>query len=215
MKKILILSGLLSACASEIDNKPAATVEEVKPAPAIEQPSDEKSPAEAEAAPVNSSEWTLSTDSQLEWVGAKVTGDHTGGFQTFTSTIGVDGDQLQSIELSVDMTSVFSDNDKLTGHLRSEDFFEVDKFSTATFKSTGIEEKEIAGSSHLIKGELGMRGITKAIAFPANVSVGEGEVTVAAEFSINRTLWNIVYPGKPDNLIKEDVLIKSKFIFSK
>ena len=51
---------------------------------------------------------------------------------------------------------------------------EVDKFATATFKSTGIEKKEIAGSSHLIKGELGMRGVTKAIVFPANVSVGEG-----------------------------------------
>ena len=52
----------------------------------------------------------------------KVTGDHTGGFKAFTSEIGVDGDQLQSIEVSIDMTSVFSDNDKLTGHLRSADF---------------------------------------------------------------------------------------------
>ena len=215
MRNIVLVSALLCGCASEIDNKPAAVVEEIKPAPTIDKSDAETPPGDAGEIQERTSDWSQSPDSQLEWVGAKVTGDHTGGFKNFATNIVVEDDALQAINVSVDMTSVFSDNEKLTGHLRSADFFEVDKYTTATFKSTGIEKKEIAGSSHLIKGELGMRGITKAIAFPANVSVEEGEVTVAAEFSINRTLWNIVYPGKPDNLIKEDVLIKSKFVFSK
>lgn len=213
MRNIIFASCvMLWGCASEIDNKPAATVEDVKTAPAIEKTAPA---APAGEAPTANSGWKQAEGSKIEWVGAKVTGDHSGGFNKFESNIVVENNELQSIDLTIDMASVFSDNEKLTGHLMSADFFEVENFASASFKSTGIEKKDVAGASHLIKGELGMRGVTKAIAFPANISVSEGEVSVNAEFSINRTLWNIVYPGKSDDLIKEDVLIKSGFKFTK
>jgi polyisoprenoid-binding protein YceI len=124
----------------------------------------------------------------------------------------MNGANLKSVTVSIDVNSMYSDNDRLTSHLLSDDFFDVKNFATATFKSTAIEEKSVAGATHLIKGELDLHGVKKALAFPATIKTADG-VEINAEFTINRMLWGIVYPGKSDDLIKEDVLIKSNLTF--
>ena len=53
-----------------------------------------------------------------------------------------------------------------------------------------------------------MHGVTRAITFPATIGVSANEVTVNAEFAINRKDFGIVYPGKPDDLIADDVALK-------
>ena len=187
------------ACTSEIDNKQAAEVKDVVEAPKTEaKPAEEVKPEEpAKAAPG----LALAPTSTIEWVGAKVTGDHSGGFKVFSGSAQVEEGKLVSLNAEIDMSSLFSDAEKLTGHLLSADFFDAEKYPKAMFSSTKIEEGNITGI-------LDMRMIKKEITFPAKLTVSEQSVDIQGEFTINRRLWDINYDGKANDLIKDDVLIK-------
>ena len=145
--------------------------------------------------------------SKLTWVGAKVTGKHEGDFGLFGGIVEVvAADPTQSrVRAEIEMSSVTSDSEKLTGHLKSPDFFAVAEFPRSTFVSTGIKKGEVG---YLVTGNLTLRGVTKSITFPASITVGEAEVIVKAEFAINRKDFGVVYPGKPDDLIADDVALK-------
>jgi polyisoprenoid-binding protein YceI len=149
-------------------------------------------------------------DSKLEFVGAKVTGKHDGGFDKFSGTVNVvDGDVARStVTVDVDMTSLRSDVPKLTGHLKSADFFDVEKFPKARFESTSIKSGGAAGATHTVTGNLDLHGVKKSITFPATIRVAGDTATVNAEFSLNRKDFGIVYPGMPDDLIRDDVAVK-------
>src|SRR5690606_18049800 len=109
---------------------------------------------------------------------------------------------------AIDTASLVADAEKLTGHLKSEDFFDVERFPTARFVSTSIQKGGEGESTHTVTGNLTLRDVTKSIAFPAKIEAEGDEVEVEAEFAINRRDFGIVYPGMPDDLIKDDVLIK-------
>lgn len=151
-------------------------------------------------------------DSKLEFVGAKVTRKHDGSFQTFSGTVTlVDNDPTKSsVTVLVDVGSLKSDEDKLTTHLKSPDLLDVGKFPQATFTSTSIKAGGEQGKSHTITGNLQLHGVTKSISFPADIKAGADAVDVDAEFAINRKDFGVVYPGMPDDLIKDDVLLKLK-----
>ena len=151
--------------------------------------------------------------SSIGFVGAKVTGKHEGSFKKFKGGAKVEGDKLTGLRFSVDMASVESDDAKLTGHLKSKDFFEVEKFPKANFESKDITAMAAGGNTHKIAGELTMRGVTKAITFPAKVTIDAKSVTGMSEFTINRQDFGIKYPGMKDDLIKDDVLLKLKLVF--
>ena len=75
-------------------------------------------------------------------------------------------------------------------------------------KAVGGETKP-AGSTHSITGNLTLHGVTKSIAFPAKVAIAEnGGVTFDTEFAINRKDFGIVYPGKTDDLIRDEVVLR-------
>jgi polyisoprenoid-binding protein YceI len=193
------IPALLIACANPVKDKPKAEVNEAKP-----------EAAKTEPAPGAAKEEKLALDaaSKLEFVGAKVTRNHDGGFKTFTGNITlVEGDaEKSSITIDVDTASLYADDEKLTGHLKSPDFFDVAKFPKAMFTSTGIKKKD--GSTYEVTGNLDLHGVKKSITFPATIDVAAGEVSAKAEFGINRKDFSINYPGMADDLIKDDVLIK-------
>lgn len=149
-------------------------------------------------------------DSKLEFVGAKVTRKHDGSFQTFSGTVTlVDNDPTKStVTALVDVASLKSDDEKLTGHLKSPDLLDAGKFPQATFTSTSIKAGGDKGASHTVTGNLQLHGVTKSITFPATIKASADAVDVDAEFAINRKDFGIVYPGMPDDLIKDDVLLK-------
>lgn len=202
----ILAVGLLASfgCKSEIDGKTAAAVSDPAPAATANQAAEK--PAEPVA---KSTEVPFdAAASKVEWVGAKVTGDHKGGFKKIEGTVtyGPDG-TLTGVNAKIDTTSVFSDTDKLTQHLMSGDFFDVEKYPTATFSSTSITPGG-EGGTHTVKGNLDLRGVTKEITFPATIKQ-EGPNTVAhAEFTLKRFDFNINYKGKADDLIKDEVLMK-------
>jgi polyisoprenoid-binding protein YceI len=149
-------------------------------------------------------------DSKLAFTGAKVTGKHEGSFGAFTGTIQLDDSNPErgSVSVDIDMPSLSVDAPKLTGHLKSPDFFDVAKFPKARFVSTSVKGGGENGASHTVTGNLEMHGVTKSITFPATIRPHGDGVDVDAEFAINRKDFGVVYPGAPDDLIKDEILIK-------
>ncbi len=167
----------------------------------------------APAAPTGSVRYVFSNDgSKLGFVGAKVTAKHEGSFSKFNGTVQIpDGDASKGqVSFEVETASVVIDPEKLAGHLKSADFLDVEKIPKATFTSTAVKAGGENGATHTITGNLSLHGVTKAISFPATVKASPDSVDVDAEFAINRKDFAIVYAGKADDLIRDDVLIQLK-----
>jgi polyisoprenoid-binding protein YceI len=147
--------------------------------------------------------------SKIEFIGSKVTGKHNGGFKKFSGELRVINGRLAEAgnKVVIDTTSVWADNDRLTGHLKSPDFFNVAEMPTATFVTTSITQQ---GTNHNVTGNLTLHGVTKQISFPAKIQVSPETVEVAAEFFINRFDFEMRYPGKADDLIRKEVVLKLK-----
>lgn len=194
----LAVSAAIAAC----DNKPS----ENKSIAAVGEPT-----AAAQPSSIKGVAYKIGpADSKIDFVGAKLTGKHDGSFSVFTGTVTVPaGDPLKgSVAVEIETASLKSDSEKLTGHLKSADFFDVAKHPKARFSSTAVKAGGDKGASHTITGNLELHGVTKGISFPANIRMVGDKVEVDAEFAINRKDFGIVYPGMPDDLIKDDVLIK-------
>lgn len=161
--------------------------------------------------PAGGQKYTIApATSKVEFIGSKVTGSHNGAFEKFTGEIAyVNNDPTKShVNITIDTTSVKTDDPKLTEHLKTPDFFDVGKFPQATFTSTEIKPGGDKGASHTVTGNLTLHGVTKAITFPATISVAGDTATVDANFAINRKDFGINYAGAADNLIRDDVVMK-------
>ena len=150
----------------------------------------------------------------IGFVGSKVTGSHNGGFKLFKGTFEVVPTKLESSKITaeIDTNSIFTDTDRLTNHLKSPEFFDVAKFPTSTFVSTGIEagvkDPKAKDATHTVTGNLTLHGVTKSISFPAKIVVSGDKATLDSEFFINRKDFGIMYPGKANDLIRDEVVIK-------
>lgn len=87
----------------------------------------------------------------------------TGSFNSFTAKITAAKPDFSdaSYEVSVDLSSVNTGNDQRNGHLKSADFFDVEKTGTATFKSTSV--KKVSAKTFKVTGDLTFHGVTKPI----------------------------------------------------
>ena len=152
--------------------------------------------------------YVFTPESTIGFTGSKVTGSHDGGFKTFTGHFTVkDGKPVgNDHKVVIDMDSTWSDAEKLTGHLKSGDFFDVEKFAQSTFDVTELKAGD--NGSYIVAGNFTLHGVTKNIAFPATVTQGSDTVTIKAEFDIKRKDFGIVYPGKAEDLIRDEVVIK-------
>ena len=158
--------------------------------------------------------YAFTPNSKIGFVGAKVTASHPGGFKTFNGYFTVkDGAPVgNEHKVTIDMSSTFADGGdadssaKLTGHLKSPDFFDVGKYPQSTFDVT--ELKKNSDTNYTVSGNFTLHGVTKNISFPATVAKDGETVKISSEFNINRKDFGIKYPGMPDNLIKDEVVIK-------
>ncbi|HEU4578526.1 MAG TPA: YceI family protein [Polyangiaceae bacterium] len=151
--------------------------------------------------------------SKLEIVASKITRSHDGSFKQFTGTATLAGDQVQSVNFDVDTASLQTDTEKLTQHIKTKDFLDVEKFPKATFKSSSVVAKPSGTATHEITGDLTLHGVTQQITFPATIELGPEKVTGRAEIAINRQKFGVTYPGMPDDLIKDEVVLKPSFVF--
>jgi polyisoprenoid-binding protein YceI len=193
------LAALAAACAKDpTSGKQQAAVAEPR--------------AEAPASAATETVTLSPSNTRIGYVGAKVTAQHRGGFATFAGTASiVDGAPVKSrVAVEIDVASITEeeDNQKLLGHLKSPDFFDVAKHPKARFVSTEIREgSDVAGATHTVTGNLELRGVSKSVTFPATIAITPEAVKVNAEFGINRHDWGISYPGMQDDLIKDNVLL--------
>jgi polyisoprenoid-binding protein YceI len=197
---LMILSGLvlLTACSDPAANKSKAITGE---AAQVASP-----PATGQ-----SQKYLITPqNSKIEFVGSKVTGSEHGSFADFSGEIEYLGAPEKSrVSITIKAASVTTDSAGLDKHLRTADFFDVEKYPEARFVSTEIKAggPPDKGASHTVTGNLTLHGVTKAITFPATINVTPDAATVESSFSINRKEFGINYPGARDNLIRDDVVL--------
>jgi len=143
--------------------------------------------------------------STLGWEGKKVTGQHNGNVQFKEGTLQVSGNQIVGGMFTVDMNTLKVEdikdagmNGKLMGHLRSDDFFSIEKNPTATFKITKVTpmKADASGNNTTITGDLTIKGITKPVSFPAKSGVKGDLASASGTATIDRTQFDIKYGSK-------------------
>jgi polyisoprenoid-binding protein YceI len=150
-------------------------------------------------------------NSKIEFTGSKVTGSHEGGFTQFGGSIDLVNDKPEESKVNIDIetASIYANVDQLTNHLKTPDFFDVEKFPKATFNSTKIvHDASGSADAYTVTGNFDLHGVKKAITFPATIQVSQDDVTVKSEFTINRKDFGIMYAGKADDLVRDGVVIR-------
>ncbi|MFE5705561.1 YceI family protein [Rhodococcus koreensis] len=125
------------------------------------------------------------------------------------ATVGNDGSITGT--LVVDAASVNTKNSKRDEHLRSADFFDVQKYPTIIFTAA---EARPAEPGHLHLGaDLAVHGQTRPLTVPASVVATEDTATVTAEVHLDRSSWGLTYTKKGSRLTTQ-IVITAHFIKS-
>ncbi|WP_299552872.1 YceI family protein [Seonamhaeicola sp.] len=177
-----------------------------------------KAAEETAVAEASSEKYTANVaESSIQWQGFKPTGKHNGTINIAKGAFDVSDGKIASGSFTIDMNSIVDldmpaddeYNAKLVGHLKSADFFDVEKFPTATFEITGVEESE---GKTMLSGNLTLKEKTNNITFPVNVSTADNALTLTSEtFTIDRSKWDVKYGSKSffddlgDKFINDDI----------
>lgn len=143
--------------------------------------------------------------SKVKWEAFKVGGAHNGTIGIQYATYELKDGKPASIMFSIDMNNIVcldiespEYNQKLIGHLKSEDFFNSAKFATATFKSTELTPMtaDENGNNYMVKGIVNIKGHEEEIKFPAKIEVVKGEIRAHATLKIDRSKFDVRYGSK-------------------
>ncbi|MCF8373492.1 MAG: YceI family protein [Bacteroidales bacterium] len=137
-------------------------------------------------------------NTELTWLGEKVTGEHTGSINLKSGNFTMTGDKLTSGVFEIDMSSITNAdvedadyNAKLVGHLKSDDFFGVAKYPTARFEITGSES--FKNGNGIVKGNLTIKATTHPIEFRATMQQFDDGTRFFANITIDRSKYDIRY----------------------
>jgi polyisoprenoid-binding protein YceI len=172
---------------------------------------------------------TLNVDikkSTVAWHGKKVTGEHNGTVELNKGNLIFDGKKLTGGLIEVDLTSIknldVTDEgyrNKLVGHLKSDDFFNVEKYPTATLKITKATPK--GGNQYDLTGDLTIRGKTAPVTFPATVTLDGNNATATATVVVDRSKYDVKYGSKSffenigDKMIYDEFDLKVNLVATK
>jgi polyisoprenoid-binding protein YceI len=151
--------------------------------------------------------------SQVKWTGNKVGGSHNGEVKLKSGELEIKGDQIVKGNFVIDMTSIVNNdledkeyNQKLVGHLKSDDFFGVEKYPTSTLvikKST-----KFVNNKATVTADLSIKGKTDEIVF----DVTRNDKVFTSKIEIDRSKYDVRYGSKSffDNLgdkVIDDIFI--------
>ncbi|CAM1357147.1 YceI family protein [Tenacibaculum halocynthiae] len=198
-KSILAIAFIaLTVISCKNDKKKAATGEEVKDVKKVENV-------------INSYKANVA-ESVVAWKGNKPTGSHNGVLKIQNGIFDIENGTLKAGEFTIDMNTITCTDleagqgkEKLEGHLKASDFFDVEKFPTAKFVIASSEKKD--GKIH-VTGNLTLKDVIKSITIPVTVTEDGDSATLKSEtFSVDRTEFGVTYSSK-----KFDAALKDKFI---
>lgn len=179
---------------------------------------------EAAKATATSASYAIdAANSSMNWSGGKKIGQdtHTGTIAISNGAFEVENGNIAAGNFTVDMTSLAVTDQtpddykvKLAGHLKGDDFFNVELFPTASFTLTKVVPSTDSASTHSISGNLTIRDVTKEITIPATVSMTEDQIFAKSSFAINRADFNVKY-GSATHIvdIAQDDIIKDEIEF--
>ena len=197
---------------------------------------DAKEAKEATAPAATATSEGLEIDTQqssITFIGTKPVGQHTGVIPITKGNLNVQNAAITGGQFEMDLTNLLITDlegemqQKLTGHLQSDDFFDVANHPTASFEITGVkphnpdpnaENKEAARATHMVSGNLTLKGVEKNISFPAVLKIEAEGVKGMANFNIDRTQWGLVYGNDQslgDRFIRPEVNIQLKIVTGK
>jgi len=150
--------------------------------------------------------------SMVKWNGKKVSGEHYGTIGLKEGTLEVTDNKLKSGVVHMDMSSIVceditneSTNQRLVGHLKSDDFFSVEKHPVSKLEIKDVKHK--SGNQYTLTGDLTIKDITHPVTFDATVDVKDKQLTAKGKMEVDRTLYDIkfrsgrFFSGLGDNLI--------------
>jgi len=159
--------------------------------------------------------------SKIEWTGEKVTGEHNGTIEIKEANLKMKDNAIVSGKFVIDMTSLTNTdltdaeyNQKLVGHLKSDDFFSVEKHPTAELVIS--ESSAFVNNEATVKGNLTIKGITKPIEFKATKNGNSMDAMII----VDRTKYDIRYrsgsffEGLGDKMIYNDFILKTNLVIS-
>ena len=165
-----------------------------------------------------------SEKSTVKWKGSKITEGHDGFIKIQEGVLMIEHGTLVGGSISIDMNTITNSDiesekykAKLEGHLKSDDFFYVEKFPISTLKIREAIKTAVPGgdlrSSYTIVADLTIKGITHTIDFVADVNINKLEFSATAKIKIDRTQWDIKYHS--GNYVKDlgDKLILDEIEF--
>jgi polyisoprenoid-binding protein YceI len=169
------------------------------------------------------------TGSRVEWVGEKIGGKHQGTVKLTSGVVTNDHGKLGG-SFIMDMTTITSTDlegekkAKLEGHLKSDDFFGVQKFPTSSFEITGVTPRAgyvEGGPNFDVTGKLTIKGISNDATFPAMIKFEGSKMTAKVEMKVDRSKYDVRYGSKTffpdigDKAIADEFLLKIDVVASK
>jgi len=164
-----------------------------------------------------STKYKVDTEASIiSWKGSKPTGSHNGTIAVESGVFNIKDGAIESGTFLIDMNSIVvkdipaeeEGNAKLLGHLKSDDFFNVEAYPSAAFEVTAFSEGKLSGN-------LKIKDKTNNITFPVTINETDGTVTISSEnFTIDRSKWDIKYGSKSffddlgDKFINDDIELK-------
>lgn len=152
---------------------------------------------------VGQDQYKADTESSLiNWKGFKPTGEHYGTVKVKSGSFKIENKKIVAGEFEIDMNTIVDldiaadseYNAKLVGHLKSDDFFGVEKYPVAIFKVTSTEAK---GDQTLIKGDLTIKEKTHPVSFLATISMDGNQLTLKSDtFKVDRSKYDIIFKSK-------------------
>jgi polyisoprenoid-binding protein YceI len=153
----------------------------------------------------------VSAQSNINWIGRKVTGVHNGTINVKEGTLVLNGGKLSQGKFIIDTTSIKildvtdpATNAQFAGHLASDDFFSSEKFPEATLEIISVLNNHV-------NGDLTIKGITHPISFDAVINANNDTVTASGKIVIDRTKYDMKF--RSGNFFKDlgDNLIYNEF----
>lgn len=132
-------------------------------------------------------------NSAVVWKGYKVTGSHEGVISIKSGHLNFDKDKLTGGRFEIDMTTISvtdlegESKGQLEGHLKSNDFFGIEKFPTATLLFTKV--KSLGKNSYKVTGDITIKGKTENVSFTVSVYGSKANVSL----KIDRTKFDVRY----------------------